>query len=77
MKNRTLTETLGWYGFAAILGSYALSNIGMLAVDSGIYRILNLSGALALIADSWPDRNWQIIILNAVWAAIAVFTLLR
>jgi hypothetical protein len=77
MKMRMITEALGWYGFTAILGSFALANFGILLISSSAYQLLNLSGALALIADSWPDRNWQIIALNAIWALVAGISLLR
>lgn len=76
MKRRSLTEWLGWYGLIAILSAYLATNAEWIALDSLTYRILNLTGAIALIADSWPDRNWQIVVLNAVWAAIAVIALL-
>jgi hypothetical protein len=77
VKRRTITELVGWYGFAAILAAYAATNLGWLSVSSGSYRALNLTGALALIIDSWPDRNWQVIALNGVWAAIAIIALIR
>jgi hypothetical protein len=77
VKRRTLTEAVGWYGLAAILGAYAASSFGVLAAGSALYRLLNLTGALALIIDSWPDRNWQVIVLNAAWASIAIVALIR
>lgn len=77
MKRRSITELIGWYGFAAILGAYAASNLGWLAIGSGVYRALNLTGALALIIDAWPDRNWQIVVLNTVWACVAIFSMFR
>lgn len=76
MKRRILTEIIGWYGFGAILGAYAMTNIGWLGIDSVAYRALNLTGALALIIDAWPDRNWQVVALNAVWATIAIIAIL-
>ena len=42
-----------------------------------LYKALNLTGALALIADSWPDRNWQVIALNAIWVVIAVIAMIQ
>ena len=77
MNRRAFTEVIGWYGFAAILGAYAASILGVLVVASPAYRLLNLTGALALVIDSWPDRNWQIIVLNAIWAGVAVIALIR
>jgi len=77
MRRRAVTETLGWYGVLAILGAYAAANLGVLALAGLTYKLLNLTGAAALIADSWPDRNWQVIVLNIVWIAIAVIAILK
>lgn len=77
MRRRTITELIGWYGFAAILGAYAASAFGAVSVSSAVYRIFNLTGAVALIVDAWPDRNWQVIFLNGVWAAVAVVAVLQ
>jgi hypothetical protein len=72
---RTLAEAAGWYGVAAILAAYALSNFGMLAIDSTAYRALNLTGSIGIIWDAWTQKNWQPAVLNIVWAAIALFGL--
>ena len=77
MKRRTITELIGWYGFAAILGTYAASNLGWMGVGSPSYRLLNFTGALAFLIDAWPDRNWQVIALNSVWAAIAIIAMIQ
>ena len=75
MKTRRITELAGWYGVLTILGAYAASNLGALALGSLTYKLLNLTGATALIADSWPDRNWQVIALNGVWIVIALIAI--
>jgi hypothetical protein len=77
MKQRSITEIIGWYGFAAILGAYAASNLGWMAFGSVPYQLLNLTGAVALFIDAWPDRNWQVVALNSVWAAVAIISLFR
>lgn len=77
MKRRTLTEGIGWYGFGAILCAYGASNLGFLEISSMPYTLLNLTGAIALILDSWPDRNWQVIALNTIWAFIAIIAVLQ
>ncbi len=77
MKRRSITELVGWYGFAAILGAYAASNLGWLAFGGLAYQLLNLTGAIALLIDAWSDRNWQVIALNTVWVIVAVTAILR
>jgi hypothetical protein len=77
MMRRTTTEALGWCGLVAVVGAYAATNLGLLAFGGTAYLLLNLAGAVALLLDTWPDRNWQTIILNVVWAAIALVSLVR
>jgi hypothetical protein len=77
MKTRRLTEIIGWYGFAAILGAYTASNLGWLAFGSSAYQFLNLTGAAALLIDAWPDRNWQVIVLNGIWALVAIIAVVQ
>ncbi len=76
-RHRKYTEAAGWYGVAAILSAYVGSNFGLISTSALAYTLLNLSGALALIADSWPDRNWQVIALNAVWASVAIIAVVH
>jgi hypothetical protein len=77
MNTRNSTELIGWYGFAAILGAYAASNLGWLPFGGSTYQVLNLTGAAALVIDSWPDRNWQIIALNLIWASVAIVAIVH
>lgn len=77
-KNKhALVEALGWYGVVAILGAYALLSFGMLSADDPVYQLLNLSGAVAIIADAWVDRNYQPVVLNLIWFLIALSALVR
>lgn len=74
---RRYTELIGWYGFGAILGAYAASNLGWLPFGGIAYQLLNLTGASALLIDAWPDRNWQVVALNAVWALVAIIAVVQ
>lgn len=77
MMRRSVTEVLGWYGLCAVAGAYAASNLGFLEFGGIAYLLLNLTGALALLTDTWPDRNWQTILLNGFWAAVALLSIIR
>lgn len=70
-------EVAGWYGTAAILGAYALSNFGLLATGDRTYQLLNLTGGLGVAWVCWHKRTWQAFWLEAIWSAIAVVALLR
>ena len=75
IKNR-LINIFGWYGVAAILGAYALLNFRMLEAGSIIYQLLNLTGAIGVGVDALNDKDWQPVVLNLVWAVIAIVSLI-
>lgn len=56
MKNK-ITEILGWYGVAAIVGAYALSSFGVIGGQSLLYQGLNLTGAIGIVLDALNDKN--------------------
>lgn len=64
-------QSIGWYGVVAILMAYAATTLEYIPPDSLTYLFLNSSGALALIIQSAAIRNWQLIVLNLVWLAVA------
>jgi hypothetical protein len=76
-KKNMIIQLIGWYGVAAILLAYLLLNLEMIYVDSVPYTLLNLTGALGIMIDAWVDRNYQPVVLNAVWALIAVWGIIR
>ena len=73
---RKIINIFGWYGVAAILGAYALLNFGMLEVKSIIYQLLNLTGAIGVGVDALNDKDWQPVVLNLVWAVIAIVSII-
>jgi hypothetical protein len=70
-----ITEGLGWYGVVAILGAYPLLSFGYIASTSLVYQFLNLSGATGVAIDAYVDRNVQPMVLNVVWALVALVAL--
>jgi hypothetical protein len=71
MKPSLLTESLGWYGVAAILVAYAGASFGWMSVHDPLYLVLNLTGSLGIAIDAYAQKNWQPVVLNAVWFLIA------
>lgn len=64
-------QIIGWYGVLAILLAYALITFEIVTASAVMYLILNSSGALALIVQSYSIRNYQLIVLNVVWLIVA------
>lgn len=76
MKNR-ITEILGWYGVAAIVGAYALLSFGIINSESLWYQGLNLTGAIGIVLDALDDKNIQPAVLNTIWAVIALIAVIN
>ena len=67
----------GWYGTVAILVAYALVSFHLVSADNIWYQLLNLTGALGIAAVSYAKRAYQPMVLNVMWAGIAVVALVR
>ena len=62
----------GWYGVLAILTAYLLLSLSVIKSDTLSYQLLNLSGAIGLIIEARSKKDTQPVVLNIVWAAIAL-----
>lgn len=70
-------EIIGWAGAAMILAAYLLLSAGRLAARSVTYQAFNLIGAIAFVVNSGWNGAVPSAALNVVWAAIALFALVR
>ena len=70
---KTLVESAGWYGVVAILAAYALLSFNIVGSKTLIYQFLNLSGAIGIIIEAASKKDKQPVVLNIVWAIIALF----
>ena len=77
MLRRSTTEMIGWLGVAAIITAYASLNFGFLSVKSSTYLILNIIGSLCIIVDALRQKDYQPVVLNIIWAAVAVFSIVK
>lgn len=67
----------GWYGVLAILLAYFLVSINIIIAHSFTYQLLNFTGALGIIIEAWSKKDAQPVILNIVWACIALIILVQ
>ncbi len=67
-----LVELFGWYGVVAILLAYALVSFSYIQTSSLLYQLLNITGALGIVVDAWYAKNYQPVVLNLIWATIAL-----
>jgi hypothetical protein len=67
----------GWAGAAALLLAYGLVSSGRLTGRSLSFQLLNLFGALGLLANGVWHGAWPSAALNAVWLVIGTTALTR
>lgn len=72
-----LAEIAGWYGAIAILTGYALVSFEIVSSDTLAFQLLNLTGALGIIAIAAYKRVAQSIVLNIVWSVVAIIAIVN
>lgn len=76
MIKHALTETVGWCGVLAIVGAYTLVSFQVIAADSLSYQLLNLTGGFGIIVTSLSKKDYEPVVLNVFWIAIASVAIL-
>lgn len=76
-RHKNIIEVVGWYGAGAILLAYALNTFNILGSDDLRYQILNLTGAIGIVAISVSKGAKQPAVLNVVWAVIALIAIVQ
>jgi hypothetical protein len=72
-----LLEADGILAMLIILAAYAGTSSGYLTPRSPLYQALNLVGSLMFVVYLSVKHAWPSVVLNAVWAAIALVVLIR
>lgn len=76
-KHTLAIEVIGWYGMAAVLVAYGLVNLSILPSNSLVCILLNLTGSIGLLTAAAIKRVPQLVVLNIVWAIIAIVELFK
>jgi len=77
MTSQQRIDALGWLGVLAVLTAYALVSLEFIESVSLLYIGLNISGAVGIALVAYYKENWQSVVLNVVWAGIALVSLGR
>jgi hypothetical protein len=72
IKPSLITEGMGWIGIALVLLAYGLLTAGAVGPGDRTFHALNALGAVGIAVDASAQRNWQPMVLNAVWFVVAV-----
>ncbi|MBK8816261.1 MAG: hypothetical protein IPN42_12535 [Methylococcaceae bacterium] len=70
-------EWLGWLGFILIIAAYFFLTIKLLNESSAYYHIMNLIGALCMVANAKHNGAKPLFWLNVVWAIVAMMGLFQ
>lgn len=70
-------HVVGNLGVLLILGAYLLVSSQRIKPSAPLYQVLNLVGAVILVAYSFAFAAWASVVLNGVWTLIAVWALAR
>jgi drug/metabolite transporter (DMT)-like permease len=74
---KVLFDILGIIGLVLILLAFFLLQRNKLSDDDHAYNLLNIVGGIALGVYGVYYKAWFSVILNAVWAVVAVWDLVK
>lgn len=77
IKRSVAAEIAGWYGTIAVLLAYGLLSFGVIESQTIAFQLLNLTGAIGIIIVATYKKVRQVVVLNIIWALLAVYALLR
>ena len=72
-----MDQVLSAFGAAGILLAFWLLQTKRMRVEQRSYQLLNLVGAGLLAAAAAMSEKWSFVVLNTVWALVALWALLR
>jgi hypothetical protein len=73
----SVADWIGSLGVALLLAAFALNAFGWTSQEARSYHSLNVVGAGLAAWASWQIRFWPFVVLEGVWAAVALAALLR
>ena len=76
-KKNTVAEIAGWYGTVAILLAYTLVSFSLVDQKGALFQLLNLTGAIGIIIIAVYKKVTQSVVLNIIWAAVAITALIK
>ena len=72
-----MEQVLSGIGAALILLAFWLLQTKRVDPDARSYQVMNLVGAGLLATAASMTESWAFVVLNVVWAAVALWALIR
>lgn len=76
-KKIVLLESAGWAGALMIIAGFALNSFGVISAQSYVYLLLNLAGAVGIIAVSLYKKIYQTVAINSFWLIITLVAVMN
>ncbi|MEH6682599.1 MAG: hypothetical protein V7724_18805 [Sediminicola sp.] len=67
-----LYTIIGWIGALVFILAYLLLSLQILSAKKKLYHVLNAIGGICLIINAVHLRDFPNLVVNAVWAVIAL-----
>ncbi len=77
MKFSAKHEIIGWFGMSFILIAYGFNAFGVLSPISTLYALFNIIGSAGIIYASAHKKDYQPVVLNFIWIAIAIILMIK
>ena len=74
---KQIISFLGWYGVVAVVVAYVLISFSLVSSNALVYQLLNLSGALGIMIETYYKKDYQPFWLNLIWAGIALIAIIK
>lgn len=72
-----MDQLLSAIGAAAILFAFWALQTERMRAEQPLYQLINLVGAGLLATAALMTESWSFVVLNVVWALVALWALLR
>ncbi len=72
-----IENILGWFGVLLVLGAYILVSFDVVSAQSALFQGLMLLGSLGIMLVAYRRRDTQPLILNLIFALVALVSLVR
>ena len=69
--------SVGFIGAGLIVAAYFANQQGWLDAEDWRFPAANLAGSLLILASLWTAWNFPSAVIEAIWAAISVYGLIR
>ena len=70
-----ITQIIGWIGALLFIVAYFLLSIKKIRPDKLPYQLLNISGGICLLINSFHTHDYPSAFTNFLWAGIGLFAI--